>query len=267
MSASAESPRNLVACSDGTGMRASTGDGTNVWRLYQALDREHEDVEQLAIHDDGVGSSRNKLLAALGGGMGFGLARNVRHLYAWLCTHYRPGDRIYLFGFSRGAFTVRCLAGMITRIGLLNADDVSEEELHRAVVKVWFAFKDSQYLPAGATNGAASGLPAAAFRAAVDIEFIGVWDTVDAYGLPVDELKEAFAWASRTVFRVPPLHYLAMTRFNDRTLSEKVKNAYHAVAIDDERQTFHPVLWDATGTESRWIPADTRRTGAHSDRW
>jgi len=73
---------------------------------------------------------------------------------------------------------------------------------------VRFAFKDSQYVPARATKGKARGLHEGAFRADVDIEFIGVWDTVDVYGLP----------------------------------------------IDDERQTFHPVLWDATGTESRWIP-------------
>ena len=261
MSAPDESPkkrRNLILCSDGTGARASNADGSNVWRIYQALDRRaHDDFEQVAVHDDGVGTSSNKLMAALGGGMGFGLARNVRELYAWLCMQYRQDDHIYLFGFSRGAFTVRCLAGMITRFGVLDATSLSTEELHWQVTKVWFDFKDSQYdkpdsrdsASAGSKPRKSSGLN---FHGGETIEFIGVWDTVDAYGLPVDELKEAFAWVSRVFFRYKPLHYMALTRFNDRRLSPKIHNAYHAVAIDDERQTFHPVLWDVAGTTSRW---------------
>lgn len=275
-------PRNLILCSDGTGQRATNADGTNVWRVYQALDREHTDPEQLAIHEDGVGSSSNKLMAALGGGMGFGLARNVRHLYSWLCANYQPGDRIYLFGFSRGAFTVRCLAGMITRFGVLKSAGLSPDELHRFVGRVWMAFKDSQRPGSGITDievtrfwtqrladkfrdmllkfrkllkrsdESSKELPNPEFHTDVHVEFVGVWDTVDAYGLPVDELKEAFARASRIIFPWAPLHYLTMTRFNDRTLSPKINNAYHAIAIDDERHTFHPVLWDQTGTESRW---------------
>jgi uncharacterized protein (DUF2235 family) len=276
-------PRNLVICSDGTGNSAGKGRGTNVWLFYEALDRQHRSVVQLAIHDDGVGTSRNTILAALGGAFGFGLAHNVRELYSWLCKHYQQDDRIFLVGFSRGAFTVRCLAAMIATFGILKWEDgLSEGELRSWVWEIWFAYKDAQRDAEARDKHTfdydrdcswigkfldrwARARRKPEFFEARQIEFIGVWDTVDAYGLPVDELKEAFAWISRKLLRWWPLHYLALTRFTDNKLNTSIKNAYHAVAIDDERHTFHPVLWDAPDASKGQTIRQVWFSGMHSD--
>ena len=111
------SSKNIVLLSDGTGNSSAKLMKTNVWRLYEALDL--TTGEQIACYDNGVGTSSFKPLAILGGGLGWGLKRNVRHLYTFACTHYKPGDQLSGFGFSRGAFTMRVLMGMIASQGLI----------------------------------------------------------------------------------------------------------------------------------------------------
>src|SRR6202008_4281373 len=114
-------PKNIVLLSDGTGNSSAKLFRTNVWRLYQALDLTDPKV-QVAYYDNGVGTSSFKPLAILGGIFGFGLKRNVIDIYSFCCRNYQQGDRIYGFGFSRGAFTIRVVAGFIARIGLVNYD-------------------------------------------------------------------------------------------------------------------------------------------------
>ena len=119
--------KNIVLCSDGTGNSGGKGQGTNVWRIFKAVDRhghlaDPDAVRQLAFYDDGVGSEDFKLFRALGGAFGWGLGRNICQLYYQLAESYDPGDQIYLFGFSRGAYTVRLLAGMIVQCGVLRCD-------------------------------------------------------------------------------------------------------------------------------------------------
>ncbi len=109
--------KNIILCSDGTGNTMTKGRGSNVWKLYEAIDL--TDQRQVAFYDDGVGTEENKLFKMIGGAFGWGLKRNVCDLYAALCRTYVPGDRIYLFGFSRGAWTVRTLAGLCGRAPLL----------------------------------------------------------------------------------------------------------------------------------------------------
>src|ERR1044071_6399026 len=109
--------KRIVLLSDGTGNAASKVWRTNVWRVFQALDL--TSPQQVALYDDGVGTSSFKPLAILGGAFGWGLKRNVIDLYKFLCRNYRPGSQIYAFGFSRGAFTVRVLIGLIAREGLI----------------------------------------------------------------------------------------------------------------------------------------------------
>ena len=113
-------PKNIVLCSDGTGNSAGKSRGTNVYRLFQAVDIHNSPNErkQVAFYDDGVGTDSFKPLKLLGGAFGFGLFRNVRELYKFLVQNYEPGDSIFLFGFSRGAFTVRLLASMVCHCGL-----------------------------------------------------------------------------------------------------------------------------------------------------
>jgi uncharacterized protein (DUF2235 family) len=114
-------PKNIIVLSDGTGNSAAKFNKTNVWRTYEALDLSNPE-KQIAYYDDGVGTSSLRPIALVTGAIGIGLSRNVRELYAFLCRNYEAGDRIYGFGFSRGAFTIRILAGFVAKIGLLKRD-------------------------------------------------------------------------------------------------------------------------------------------------
>lgn len=214
--------RNIVLLSDGTGNSAAKLFRTNVWRLHQALDLRSGD--QVASYDDGVGTESFRPLALIGGAFGYGLAGNVRQLYTFLCRNYRAGDRIFLFGFSRGAFTVRMLVGLIHNQGLVQAAD--EEGRQRAARAAFRAYR------AGYRNWR-SRRTADVHPTAPSIAFLGVWDTVAAYGLPVEELAVAL-----------DRFWLWRLQFPDRRLSPIVERACHALALDDERYTFAPILWD-----------------------
>jgi uncharacterized protein (DUF2235 family) len=267
-------PRSLVVFSDGTGNSSAKLFKTNVWRLYQAVDTAEPDAaaqaagarRQLVAYDDGVGTSGFKPLALLGGVFGLGLMRNVLDLYRFLCRNYEPGDQIYAFGFSRGAFTIRVLIGLVTMIGLVRADDDSKLELLSN--DAYRHFRRCFRL-GGNRDPARTGqqkrrdltdilvTPLRDWRDArikrkrkrlglplldpddpnqitqiAEIDFVGVWDTVAAYGAPIAEITRGI---DRWVW---PLS------MPDYKLSEKVKVARHALSLDDERDTFHPLLWD-----------------------
>src|SRR3978361_286237 len=117
--------RNIVLLSDGTGNSAAKVWRTNVWRTLEALDLSGND--QVAFYDDGVGTSSFKPWAILGGAFGFGLRRNVIALYKFACRNYHNADDgLFGFGFSRGAFTIRIVMGMIDSQGLVEAEDEAE---------------------------------------------------------------------------------------------------------------------------------------------
>jgi uncharacterized protein (DUF2235 family) len=227
--------KNIVLLSDGTGNSAAKLFKTNVWRLYQALDLS-PGSDQVAFYDDGVGTSTFRPLALLGGALGFGLKRNVKQLYTSLCQNYVPEDRIYAFGFSRGAFTIRVLAGMIATQGVIAGKTMQLGELRRAVDAAWKADRKdyrthwSWWRYRETATEIHPTIPEGRYKA--DIELVGVWDTVDAYGLPVDELKRGLDY------------WLLGLSFPDQDLSPIVKRARQALALDDERRTFHPVLWN-----------------------
>jgi len=247
-------PKNIVICADGTGNTTIKGRGTNVFKIFEAVDTsEHRTkarpLQQVAIYHDGVGTESLKWLRVVSGASGWGLSRNVKQLYGELARVYVPGDRIFLFGFSRGAFTVRTLAGLITTCGIL---DVSKPEYStndafwrgiRAAYKVYrqkYQTRLSRWLKGtrapdpGALRRFSVEIRGFSFPAEPVIDFIGVWDTVDAVGLPfrlADVINEVF-WRFK---------------FPDTTLSPHVGAAYHALAADEARQSFAPVLWDETG--------------------
>ena len=135
--------KNIVLFSDGTGNSSASPFKTNVWRLYQAIDIEPptnpNDRQQIVYYDNGVGTENFKPLAALGGALGIGVWQNVKDLYTFVCRNYDFGDQIYGFGFSRGAFTIRLLMGLIGKCGLLKAD--SEAELVRCVQMAYEAYR------------------------------------------------------------------------------------------------------------------------------
>ncbi len=243
--------KKIVLFSDGTGNSSAKAEKTNVWRLFQALDQ--KEPGQIAYYDDGVGTSSNKYLAMLGGVFGWGLKRNVINLYKFVCRNYESGAEISGFGFSRGSFTIRVLTGLITTEGLIAFR--SEEELDRyaraayrhyrckrfpsysPVVVIMRKLRDfiiwaRDYVRGYQTYKELAEATRKAKRTDIPIHFLGLWDTVAAYGMPIDELKHGIDWL------------LWPMLFADCTLSPLVKHACHALSLDDERTTFRPVLWD-----------------------
>ncbi|HEX5507416.1 MAG TPA: DUF2235 domain-containing protein, partial [Pseudolabrys sp.] len=242
--------------SDGTGNSAASPFKTNVWRLYQAIDIEsppsQNDPVQLVFYDDGVGTENFKPLAALGGALGIGVWKNVRDIYTFVCRNYDVGDQIYGFGFSRGAFTMRLVMGLIGKCGIVKAE--SEAKLVECVQMAYEAYRRDYLLRASKRRhmiyhrllrppkyiADENGNPSHSIDLSAtgctqvfpDIRFIGVWDTVDAYGMPVDELKQAIDE------RVWPMS------FADRDPSDRLLTIRHALSLDDERPTFRPVLWN-----------------------
>ncbi len=268
--------KNIVLFSDGTGNSSAKLFKTNVWRVYQAVDltdpKDPREPRQFAFYDNGVGSSSFKPLALLGGALGVGLARNVRDLYAFVCRTYLPGDKIFAFGFSRGAFTIRVLVGLIMHQGLVPYDG-NEADLDRHAAAAYRAYR-KKYNTTGGLVGPLRRLRDSVidardrllgrrlYRAVekiggphsaqpVEIEFLGLWDTVDAYGLPVDELTRAIDWV------IWPL------TMRDLDLNERVKRARHALSLDDERNSFHPRLWNEEplpGRPNTGVPGGNRAT-------
>lgn len=234
--------KNIVIYSDGTGNRGGKTRGTNVWRIYNAVDRHCQPPEQIAYYDDGVGTGGGRWGRLVTGAVGYGLARNIREAYAFLAMNYAPGDKIFLFGFSRGAFTVRSLAGLICKYGVptravvLKAGHKREAMLRRIL---WaYRSTDSKAMK-HLCKAKKLGADYKKFQC-VDIHFIGVWDTVDAVGLPFDELKKALSCLWAKIMR------RWWWNFHDYQLHERVRYTYHALALDDERKTFHPVLWETS---------------------
>lgn len=282
----------IILLSDGTGNSRSDQFRTNVWKLYDALDLTDK-ARQIAYYDDGVGTSHFAPIRLLGGALGYGLARNVRDLYGFLCANYEPGDAIYLFGFSRGAFTVRVLGGLIAKKGVSRIDDEGERNawvarayreyraegdyLNRNPVR-WVTVSVARgikalFRGAGHAVRASFGTMGDAMRrmrgvaapvptrhehyAPVDgeqlVSFIGVWDTVAAYGGPIVEMTRGFdKWVRR----------LSMPNYK---LSPQVKRAVHALALDDEREAFLPLLWDETQSPDPDRITQVWFSGMHSD--
>jgi len=242
--------KNIIICSDGTGNTAIKGRGTNVFKIFESVDLNGHRFDpalapQVATYDDGVGTESFKLLRLFGGAFGWGLGRNVQQLYKELCRIYDPGDRIYLFGFSRGAFTARSLAGFILRCGIVDVHKLRDSETFEATIKRAYGVYRNCYRTTLARFflGAPDGREAAEFKSEHchpdgSIRFVGVWDTVDAVGLPI-KLAD-FINASIYPFKFPNLE-----------LSERVEYAAHALAIDDERKSFHPLLWDETNQHKK----------------
>jgi hypothetical protein len=182
------------------------------------------------------------------GGTGRGLDRNIMSAYRELCEHYSPDDAIFLFGFSRGAYTVRSLAGLVTRCGVLDSSGLTEHDLWQRIERVF----ERGYRRKSERRDDWDGL-GWRFRDTAGkrpgIRFLGVWDTVGSLGIPDDM---AF------LNLVDNLHDYT---FHDTTLSDSVATARHAVAMDEMRATFQPTLWTSPHPDARqvWFP------GVHSD--
>ncbi|GAA4915363.1 putative alpha/beta hydrolase family protein DUF2235 [Actinomycetospora succinea] len=248
--------KRLVVCCDGTWNSPDEMDAdglpvpTNVSMIARAVaETDAEGHGQRVFYDKGVGTA-GRLDRITGGAFGAGVSRNVLAAYRFLIDTYEPGDEIFFFGFSRGAFTARSTAGFVHNCGILRRE--YEHHLDDAFALYRSRAKVSE------PRRLESELFRRSFSHEPRIRFIGVFDTVGALGIPVTGV--AFARLVNRRFR-----------FHDTDLSSRVDGAFHALAMHERRGSFPPTLWTLPSN----APADAERhrqeleqvwfTGVHSD--
>lgn len=234
--------KKIIFCADGTwshpkSTTAVSQSDTNVYKLYKALPTT---ATQCPRYDDGVGSDGSLISKFLGGAFGEGLFAKIKEGYTKIAHDYLDGDQIYLFGFSRGAYTARSIAGMLICCGL------PANLTQPAIDDAFNAYRKSPQSPERAAAKAA--LVSQYGNRPVAIAMIGVWDTVGSLGIP------------SIIGGVDPERY----GFLNTGLSPAVKAAYQAIAIDERRREFPPTLWEVEG-----IPGQTVEqvwfTGCHGN--
>jgi uncharacterized protein (DUF2235 family) len=211
----------IVVCADGTWNRPeedlAKDHPTNVLKLARAVKPVAAGKSQRVFYDWGLGSYHSRVLA---GGTGRGIHKNILDGYRYIVQNYSAGDRIYLFGFSRGAYTVRALSGLINNCGIVKRPDA------RLIERAF-----SMYKSPSAKNHP-EGDAATRFRRehshrSRSVAFVGVWDTVGALGIPFSLMGLLDS----------------NDEFYDTKLGHNVKIARHALAIDEQREDFEPTLW------------------------
>ncbi|MFF0015912.1 DUF2235 domain-containing protein [Streptomyces sp. NPDC005374] len=215
--------KSLVVCCDGTWNLADQPSRTNVAKVALSVQpRSAAGTEQRVYYHSGVGTRRRERVR--GGAFGLGLSRNVLDAYRFLVDTYEPGDALYLFGFSRGAFTARSLAGLVRNCGILRREQAYRTD------EAWELYRSRADKP----TSTAATLFRRAYAHETRIRFVGVWDTVGSLGIPVPPprlLKPLVDWFN---------HRWA---FHDTTLSKAVDGAFQALAVDEQRSAFPPTLW------------------------
>lgn len=231
--------KNIIICLDGTWNKPDEeaheeNQETNVRNLWELLEKD-EPLKQIVYYDTGVGSHWYDRIR--GGISGRGLSKNIREAYYEVCKHYEKGDKVSVFGFSRGAYTARSLSGMIYSCGLIRKEDLTDNSIEKAfeIYKkgdkpTRQAYKDSNLK--------------------CEIEIIGVWDTVGALGIPISFFKK---FTNRFL------------QFHDTKINKEIKHAYHALSIDEQRETFRPTLWNLNAGNSHQVIDQVWFAGVHSD--
>lgn len=246
--------RYLIACCDGTWNTAAQPSVTNVFRLYRALaQKDANGREQVRHYDGGVGTGGDLFSWLRGGIAGAGLSAKVMEAYRWLTTTFEPGDYIALFGFSRGAYTARSVAGMIAACGLLDTGDLSDRMIRQAVEQVYTQrYRRGDRADLSWRNGLTFSFdPADAHN--IPVRFLGVWDTVGALGIP-DNLGLLNLWDD-------PKRY----SFHNVELNPHIKFARQALAMDERRGPFAPTLWDVSSGPSDQDVQQVWFPGSHMD--
>ncbi len=238
--------KRIILCCDGTWNQADQESNgvpcpTNVVKLGYRIAKRDGPILQIIYYDQGVGTG-NVVDRFSGGAFGEGLEDNIHDAYRFLVANYEPDDELFLFGFSRGAFTSRSIAGMIRKCGILRREFVQH---YRAAIELYRSenHPEDDHSIKFRKDYSVYGVQD------IKLKCVGVWDTVGALGIPLRGLR-------------------ALTRsdhqFHDTELSGTVEHAYHALAIDEHRAPFEPALWaykpkDGQRVEQVWF------CGAHSD--
>lgn len=231
-------PTDHVILLDGTLSTLAVGEESNIGRIYQLLRAVAQPSNLSLYYEAGVQWHMWSDTASVA--MGRGINRQIRRAYGWLASRYRPGDRVFLFGYSRGAYAVRSLAGMIDQVGLLRVDCATERN-------VSLAYRYYQSADASASEQA---FTRQFCYPRVEIEAIGVFDTVKALGI---RLPFLWMWTE-------PQH-----EFHSHALSGIVRHGFHALALDETRAAFEPVLWDTSAGDWQDRVRQVWFRGAHGD--
>ena len=230
--------KRIAIFADGTWNSPEDDSSTNVLSMARAVRPVAANIDQITFYDWGVGTDRKKIM---GGLSGEGIDKNILDCYRFIVHNYKSGDKLYFFGFSRGAYTVRSLAGFIRNCGLLKREHAKRipeaYRLYRRRSKA--SSPDSPRAVRFRQDFAVSNI--------TSIEFVGVWDTVGALGIPVP------FWGT-----LGERKYL----FHDTEPSKILQHARHAVSVDENRNDFEPTLWDekpGLDLKQVWF------SGVHSD--
>jgi uncharacterized protein (DUF2235 family) len=250
--------KRLITCSDGTWNKPGNIDRgqrveTNVEKMYQCIcsydTSNSRPVPQLKFYDKGIGTGYSVKGNLLGGITGAGIDKNIKDIYTFLILNYVPGDEIYLFGFSRGAYTARSIGGLIRNCGILRPEYIE------LVDKAYELYRERNEYTAPDSDMMTGFRKQYAWENSTPIKFIGVWDTVGSLGIPLPWYRS---------------FNMKRYQFHDVTLSSSVEHAFQALAIDERRKMFQPALWELSDTvkndpdhpqevEQRWF------AGVHSN--
>lgn len=219
--------KRIVLCCDGTWNRPGNKDRgqpieTNVEKIYKAINNENAGIQQIKFYGPGVGTGFAITDQLLGGSIGIGIDKNIQDAYKFLMWSYEPGDEIYLFGFSRGAYTVRSLGGLIRNCGIM------QPAFMHLIGDAYQLYRDRTELTHPDSDTMKCFKKAYCKEEETKIKFMGVWDTVGALGIPISW----FNWWNRKY------------QFHDVKLSSHIKYAYHALALDERRRVFSPAIWE-----------------------
>ncbi len=230
-------PVDLIVILDGTMSTLEAGQETNAGQVFRLLSDEGPGPGRRLYYEPGL--QWEGLRRWVDVAIGRGINRQIRRAYGWLANRYRPGDRIFLFGYSRGAYPVRSLAGAIDRLGLLRHDQATERN-------VLMAYRHYQLAP---NSHAARAFSYELCHLECEIQMVGVWDTVKALGFRIPGL---WLWTEKA------------HAFHNHHLGPSIRHGFHALAHDETRVMFEPVLWECPegwegNVEQVWF------RGAHAD--
>ncbi|ETS88004.1 hypothetical protein PFICI_01832 [Pestalotiopsis fici W106-1] len=261
--------KRIILCADGTWLNSDSGQKavpSNVAKLARAIsrtgiDKNGDTVEQIVLYHPGLGTGDLPFQAAIYGGLGWGLDNDVCQIYDFISNNYdrNAGDELFFFGFSRGAFTARSVAGLVTDIGILSPVNM------KYFPAMWREYRrNTSGQPFSKTKWFRDHKSQLDFTD-IKIKVIGVWDTVGALGIPNWPLVELSAKLGY------PLN--KQYAFHNTRVSPNVDYAFQALAMDEKRLTFPPTLWHksenspAKRLEQCWFPGVHGNIGGQGDFW
>jgi len=239
--------KRLVVCCDGTWNSLTQKAPTNVVKVKDAVAAvDPAGTRQLVHYHEGVGTGKRLWDRLAGGAFGWGLSANVRDAYRFVVENYEPGDELFFFGFSRGAYTARSAVVLIRNCGILLPRHASR------VDEAYRLYRDRDPATGPASPAARKFRDSFSHQDVTPIRFVGVWDTVGALGIPLSGGRLLNLLNRRW-------------QFHDTQLTSIVQSAFQALAVDEHRKAFRPAVWqpspgaDGQEREQVWF------CGAHSD--